>query len=67
MTQAAPSGPTMTPCGDEPCPSLTESIWPVAGCEAPQLADRLRGIPDGAVGRRRDVMGMRTGRDVAFL
>src|SRR5215213_2577127 len=35
VTHAAPSGPTMTPCGAEPEPSLTEVTAPVAGSRRP--------------------------------
>ncbi len=35
MTQAAPSGPTMTPWGAEPAPSAMRRIAPVAGSSQP--------------------------------
>ncbi len=35
VTHAAPSGPTMTPWGAAPAPSLTEVTAPVAGSSRP--------------------------------
>src|SRR4051794_1380842 len=35
VTHGAPSGPTMTPCGAEPWPSLISRIAPVAGSRRP--------------------------------
>ncbi len=36
VTQAAPSGPTITPCGDEPWPSGISSTLPVFGSSRPR-------------------------------
>ena len=35
VTHAAPSGPTITPCGADPLPSLTDLTVPVAGSSRP--------------------------------
>src|SRR5918994_2564983 len=35
VTQAAPSGPTITPCGDDPAPSRTRRMLPVRGSSRP--------------------------------
>ena len=51
VTQAAPSGPTMTPCGAEPCPSGTRSTSPVLGSSRPSTPARwpvYHTVPSGA-------------------
>ena len=45
VTQAAPSGPTMTPCGAEPSPSGISVVFPVCGIEPAELACSLRRVP----------------------
>src|SRR5438067_1074122 len=40
VTHGAPSGPTITPCGAEPPPSLTCLVRPVDGSSQPSSPDR---------------------------
>ena len=57
VTQAAPSGPTITPWGAEPAPR--GMAWPArGGIEPAERAGPLGGVPDRAVGRGRDVVRM---------
>ncbi len=56
MIHAAPSGPWITPCGAEPRPSATSSHAAAGRVEPAEVAAALRGEPDAAVGRRRDVV-----------
>src|SRR6266540_7040584 len=37
VIHGAPSGSTMTPCGAEPSPSSTSSMWPLVGSRWPSL------------------------------
>jgi len=39
VTQGAPSGPTMTPCGAEPLPSAMVWVLPVLGSNSPNSPD----------------------------
>ena len=51
MSQAAPSGPWMTPCGAEPSPSETCRTAPVAGStmpSAPAPCAAYQTLPSGA-------------------
>src|SRR6185437_9681833 len=52
VTQAAPSAPTMTPCGAEPYGLDLAG----GGIEPPESALRLRREPDAAIRRRRHVV-----------
>jgi hypothetical protein len=45
VTQAAPSGPTMKPCGAALGPSAIRSDWPVLGSSRPSSPGRLGGKP----------------------
>ena len=56
VIHAALSGPWITPCGDEPEPSGMSSVRPRLRVEPAEMAAALRGEPDAAVGRRRDVV-----------
>src|SRR4051812_41351104 len=51
VTHAAPSGPTITPCGAEPLPSLIWRVSPVAGLSLPSSPLRCavyQTVPSGA-------------------
>ncbi len=51
VTQAAPSGPTITPCGAEPMPSAMCSVLPVFGSRRPSSPLRCavyQTVPSGA-------------------
>jgi len=51
VTQAAPSGPTITPCGAEPSPSAISSFLPVLGSRRPRKPLRwpvYQTVPSGA-------------------
>src|SRR5918996_2528544 len=51
VTHAAPSGPTITPCGAEPAPSGTSVVRPVAGSSRPSFPERwavYQTVPSGA-------------------
>ena len=56
VTQGAPSGPMITPCGAAAGPSGMRSTLPRGGVEAAELAVALGGIPDDAVGADGDVV-----------
>src|SRR5438067_12370075 len=51
VTQAAPSGPTMTPCGAEPLPSGTRCTSPLVGSSrpsSPAACAVYQTVPSGA-------------------
>ena len=58
VTQAAPSGPTITPCGAESFPSGIRSTVTRLGIKTTQDAGSLTGVPDRAIRRGRHVMWM---------
>ena len=64
MIQAAPSAPVMTPWGAEPGPERDLADGPGRRIEVAEDAVVLARVPDAAVRRGRDVVGMRAGRDV---
>ena len=61
VTQAAPSGPTMTPCGAEPSPSGISVVCPGRRVEPSEPAGVLGRVPDRPVGGGRDVVRVRSG------